>query len=224
MPFYSLSKSIKLWRWNWQSIAHKFSIFRTNRLKHTSVRATVFPNVVLDGCIVWNAHNTVLCSKRLPVCTCHLTQCRLCWSLPPYQVAFWSMQSFGHNRHRPKFRGLLCPLWGSWVPIQHYVVWADTYRHTKWHLGPSSRLTTVDMGQKVKAAVPWLSVLIWTVINWIVITSPNPNPNLNTNNNNNNNNTNLKPNTNPNPKSNPDKNPNPNRSPNPVLTVQISTI
>jgi len=75
------------------------------------------------------------------------------------------------------------------------------------------------MGQKVGEAVPWLPVLIWTVINWKVIT----NPNLITNNNNNNN-TNSKPNTNPNPKSNPNKNPNPNRSPNQVLTVQISTI
>ena len=52
------------------------------------------------------------------------------------------------------------------------------------------------MGQKVGAAVPWLPVLIWTVINWTVITNLNPNPNLNTNNNNNNNN-NSKRNTNP---------------------------
>jgi len=56
---------------------------------------------------------------------------------------------------------------------------------TKWHLDPSSRLTTIGMGQKVGAAVPWLPVLIWTVINLTVIANPNPNPNLNTNNNNN---------------------------------------
>jgi len=55
--------------------------------------------------------------KRTPICTCHLTQSRLRWGLPPYQVAFWSIQPFGHSRHRPKFRGLLCPLYGSWVPI-----------------------------------------------------------------------------------------------------------
>ena len=72
------------------------------------------------------------------------------------------------------------------------------------------------MGQKVGVAVPWLIILIWTVIT-------NPNPNLNTNNNDNNK-PNSKPNTNPNPKSNPNKNHNPNRSSNPVLTVQMSTI
>jgi len=30
--------------------------------------------------------------------------------------------------------------WGSWVPIEHKVAWADTYIHTKWHLSPSRRL------------------------------------------------------------------------------------
>jgi len=30
----------------------------------------------VQRCIVWNAHNTVLGSKRLSICTCHLTQCR----------------------------------------------------------------------------------------------------------------------------------------------------
>jgi len=38
----------------------------------------------LDGCIVWNVHNTVRGSKRLPIGTCHRTQCRLRWGLPPY--------------------------------------------------------------------------------------------------------------------------------------------
>jgi len=76
------------------------------------------------------------------------------------------------------------------------VVWADTYLHTKRHLDPSSRLTTIDMDQKVGAAVSWLPVLIWTVKIWTVITNPNRNPNLNTN---------SKPNTNSNPMSNPNK-------------------
>jgi len=36
----------------------------------------------------------------------HLTQCRLDRSLPPYQVAsWWSIQPFGHNRHRPRLYG-----------------------------------------------------------------------------------------------------------------------
>jgi len=32
----------------------------------------------------------------------HLTQCGLGWVLPSYQVASWSFQVFGHNRHGPK--------------------------------------------------------------------------------------------------------------------------
>ena len=35
----------------------------------------------------------------------HLTQCGLGWGLPPHQVASWSMQPFGHNRHGPKIGG-----------------------------------------------------------------------------------------------------------------------
>jgi len=34
--------------------------------------------------------------------TCHLTQCRLRWGLTPYQVASWSIQPNGHNRHGPR--------------------------------------------------------------------------------------------------------------------------
>ena len=41
----------------------------------------------------------------------HLAQCGLGRGLPPYQVASWSMQPFGHNRHRPKIGGL-SPLFG----------------------------------------------------------------------------------------------------------------
>ena len=37
------------------------------------------------------------------------------------------------------------PLWGrgSWVPIQHNVARAEAYQRAKFHLDPSSRLTTV---------------------------------------------------------------------------------
>ena len=31
-------------------------------------------------------------------------------------------------------------------PIYHSVAWAEAYIHTKWHLDPSSRLPTTDMG------------------------------------------------------------------------------
>jgi len=37
----------------------------------------------------------------------------------------------------------------SWDPIQYNVARAEVYFHTKWHLHPSSRLATVDRGQKL---------------------------------------------------------------------------
>jgi len=42
--------------------------------------------------------------------------------------------------------GLLCPFWrAGW----HNVAWAEVYLPTKWHLDPSSRLATTDMGQNL---------------------------------------------------------------------------
>jgi len=38
--------------------------------------------------------------------------------------------------------------WNSWVPIEHKVAWAEAYLHTTWHLSPSSRLATTDIGRK----------------------------------------------------------------------------
>jgi len=35
----------------------------------------------------------------------HITQCGLGRGLPPYQVASWSIQRFGHNKHGPKSGG-----------------------------------------------------------------------------------------------------------------------
>jgi len=46
----------------------------------------------------------------------HLTLRGLVRGLPPYQAASWSIQSFGQNRHGPKWR--LYALFGkSWIPI-----------------------------------------------------------------------------------------------------------
>ena len=39
------------------------------------------------------------------------------------------------------------------VPIYYNVAWAETYINTKWHLNLSSRLVTIDMGQKLEG---WL--------------------------------------------------------------------
>jgi len=54
--------------------------------------------------------------------------------------------------------------------------------HTKWHVDPSSRLTTIDKGQKVRGCCSLVTCLncavkIWTVINWTVISNRNPNSN-----------------------------------------------
>ena len=44
----------------------------------------------------------------------HLTQCGLDRSLPPYQVASWSIQPFGHNKLRAEnCGGGLCPIKGG---------------------------------------------------------------------------------------------------------------
>jgi len=75
-------------------------------------------------------------------------------TLPSYQVASWSMQPFGHNRHGPKI-GELCPLLVELVRIKHNVARAEAYLHTKWHLDPSSRLATTDIGRKLGAVPPF---------------------------------------------------------------------
>jgi len=59
---------------------------------------------------------------------------------------------FGHNRYNAKIGGC-APLGRSWVPIQHNVAWDEAYLRTKWHLDPSGRLATIDMGRKL-GAVP----------------------------------------------------------------------
>jgi len=61
--------------------------------------------------------------------------------LLPYQVASSSIQPFGHNRLEPK-TGAVPLLRGSCDPCRPYL-------RTKWHLDPSSRFATIDMGQKL---------------------------------------------------------------------------
>jgi len=81
----------------------------------------------------------------------HLTQRRLGRGLSPYQVACLSIHLFGHNRHGPKIG---CALFlGVAIPIEHKVNWAEAYLHTKWHLSPSCRFATTDIGRKL-GAVP----------------------------------------------------------------------
>ena len=51
---------------------------------------------------------------------------------------------------------------GSWVPIEHKVAWAEAHLHSKRHLDQSSRLVTIDTGQKL-GAVYLLGELGWDV-------------------------------------------------------------
>ena len=71
-----------------------------------------------------------------------------------------SVQPFGHNRNGLKIGGSAPFWWGSWassptkkgliwVPIYHNVAWAEAHLRTSWHLDPSGRLATEDMGRKV---------------------------------------------------------------------------
>jgi len=147
---------------------------------------------------VRNAHNTVLSSKRLPICTCHLTQCRCAEA---YLRTKWHFDPSSHLATIDTGRNLgscCAPYGGAGFPSNTTWSWPTrtSIVHTKWHVDPSSCLTTIDMGQKVGGCCSLVTcfnftVKIWTVINWTVITNPNPNR---------------------------------NRSLNPVLTVQISTI
>jgi len=52
----------------------------------------------------------------------------------------------------------LCPfLGGSWVPIQHNVVWADACLRTKWHFDQSNRFGYNRHGPKIGVGcVPFL--------------------------------------------------------------------
>ena len=48
----------------------------------------------------------------------------------------------------------LCSLFGGGGAESNNVIWAEAYLPAKWHLDPSSRLATTDMGQKLEGAVP----------------------------------------------------------------------
>ena len=58
--------------------------------------------------------------------------------------AVWPQRTFAENWGAVPFLG------GSWVP-SNTKAGAEAYLHTKWHLSPSSRLPTTDMGRKLGA-------------------------------------------------------------------------
>jgi len=54
----------------------------------------------------------------------------------------------GHKQHRPKTGGRAPFRRGELGPHLTQRRWAEAYLRTKWHLDPSSRLATIDMGRK----------------------------------------------------------------------------
>ena len=64
---------------------------------------------------------------------------------------------FGHNRHGPTI-GELCPLfWEKEAGSpSNTIAWAEVYCRTKWHLNPSSSLSTTDIGRKMEGLSPFL--------------------------------------------------------------------
>ena len=86
---------------NWWGSSRKGGTESPSNTMSTGPRPTSVPSGMPElGCCplsVWELHP-------------HLTQrgVGLGRGLPAYQVASWSLQPFGHSRHRPKSRGLLC--------------------------------------------------------------------------------------------------------------------
>jgi len=78
-----------------------------------------------------------------------LTQCGLDRGLLWYQVASSSIQPFGHNRHEPKTGEAVHLLRGrAAATSSNTTSLGPRFTSTKWHLDPSSRLATTDIGRK----------------------------------------------------------------------------
>jgi len=73
-------------------------------------------------------------------------------------LAVWPQQAWAKTwvGALPFFSGMLGP-----IHIEHKVAWAEAYLHTNWHLSPSSRLATTDIGL---GAVP-----LWERESWVTI-------------------------------------------------------
>jgi len=68
---------------------------------------------------------------------------------PNKSSAVAEMGDRGHNRHGPKGGGVLCPFRAELGPRLIQRGLAEVYFRTKWRLHPSSRLATINMGQKL---------------------------------------------------------------------------
>ena len=106
--------------------------FRTKWRLHPSSRlATIDMGRKLGGCAFLELRP-------------HLTQRRLGRSLPQYQVASWSIQPMGHNKHGPQIGGL-CPFGGEGAgsPSKTQCASAKAYLHAKFHIDLLTQYTNV---------------------------------------------------------------------------------
>ena len=73
------------------------------------------------------------------------------------------MGDHGHNRHAPKRGGGCCASFaGRGAGSPSNIMWPgprSVYFCTKWHLDPSSRLATIDMGLKLGGGCAFLGEL-----------------------------------------------------------------
>jgi len=84
--------------------------------------------------------------KRLDGSGCHLQSGIL------IHPVVWPLEMIGHNRHLPKIGGCYAPL-ESGTASPSNTVWPaprPIYLRTKWHLDPSNRLATTDMGRNLE--------------------------------------------------------------------------
>jgi len=84
----------------------------------------------------------------------HVTQCGLCRGLSSYQVASWSIQPFGHNKHGPKIGGV--PFLGERELGPHLAkcglgLGLPLYQVASWSMQPFGHK---DMGWKFWWALP----------------------------------------------------------------------
>ena len=84
----------------------KFTTVQHNKCSATAEWATIWPQYT------WIKNWGRLCPLGEGELGPHLTQCDQGRSLPPYQIASWSIQPFGHNRQGRKL-GAVVPLWGG---------------------------------------------------------------------------------------------------------------
>ena len=108
-------------------------------------RPTIVPSGILIHPIVWPQQTW---AEHWGLCLLfgggemglHLPQCGLGRCLPLYQVASWSIQPFGHNRHGQKIGGL-CPLSGDGELGPHLTQWRlgrglPPYQVVSWSTQP----------------------------------------------------------------------------------------